>query len=62
MAAPKEILELVKRFEDNLEAYKSGKYNETQLRLEFIDPFLKLLLGKLATSGFGINRGFVTFE
>ncbi|KKN22876.1 hypothetical protein LCGC14_0910710, partial [marine sediment metagenome] len=38
-----EVLELVKRFSDNTEAYKSGKYNETQIRLEFIDPLFKAL-------------------
>jgi type I restriction-modification system DNA methylase subunit len=41
--APKEIIELVERFERNFESYKSGKYNETQLRREFIDPFFKAL-------------------
>lgn len=43
MTAPKEISELVKRFSNNLEAYKSGHYNETQLRVEFIDPFYEVL-------------------
>ena len=43
MAAPKEIVDLVERFESNQEAYQSGKYNETQLRREFIDPFFKAL-------------------
>jgi hypothetical protein len=43
MSAPKEILELVKRFEQNSEAYLSGRYNETQLRREFLDPFFKAL-------------------
>jgi len=38
MAAPKEIVDLVERFKSNQEAYQSGKYNETQLRREFIDP------------------------
>ena len=40
---PKEITELVKRFDFNLEAYRSGQYNETQLRREFVDPFFKAL-------------------
>jgi len=43
MPAPKEILELVRRFDDHKEAYKSGQYNETQLRREFLDPFFKAL-------------------
>ena len=43
MAAPKEIVDLVERFESNLESYKSGHYNETQVRREFVDPFFKAL-------------------
>jgi len=43
MKAPEEIVNLVERFKDNLEAYKSGRYNETQVRLEFINPFFKAL-------------------
>ena len=34
---------LVNRFRDNLKVYKNPKYNETQLRLEFLDPFFKAL-------------------
>ncbi len=40
---PEEMFELIKRFEDNKEAYRSGQYNETQLRREFIDPFFGIL-------------------
>src|SRR5438477_10420984 len=43
VAAPKEIVELVERFQRNLEAYKSPHYNEAQLRREFLDPFFKAL-------------------
>src|SRR5450759_1459467 len=43
MKAPQEIIDLVDRFESNSEAYQSGKYNEMQLRREFIDPFFKAL-------------------
>ena len=43
MPAPREILDLVARFEQQLDAYKSGQYNETQLRREFLDPFFKAL-------------------
>jgi hypothetical protein len=43
LAAPREIVELVERFERNVDAYKSGRYNETQLRREFIDPFFGAL-------------------
>jgi len=43
MQAPKEIIELIERFERNIDAYKSGKYNETALRREFVDPLFKAL-------------------
>jgi type I restriction-modification system DNA methylase subunit len=43
MAAPPEILELIARFEQQIDSYKSGEYNETQLRREFLDPFFKAL-------------------
>ena len=42
-APPKEILELIERFDRNVEAYHSAGYNETQVRREFIDPFCKAL-------------------
>jgi hypothetical protein len=38
MAAPEEILQLVETFERNQGAYRSGGYNEAQLRQEFINP------------------------
>ena len=43
MSAPKEIAELVERFDRYQENYKSGQYNETQVRREFVDPFFKAL-------------------
>jgi type I restriction-modification system DNA methylase subunit len=43
MAAPQIIHELIERFDRNIEAYESGKYNETQVRREFIDPFFEAL-------------------
>ena len=43
MKAPEEIIKLLERFENNIDAYKSGRYNETQVRLEFINPFFKAL-------------------
>ena len=43
MSAPKEILDLVERFQRNKDAYRSPQYNETQLRREFLDPFFKAL-------------------
>jgi hypothetical protein len=43
MPAPREVLDLVARFTENLAAYASGVYNEAQLRREFIDPFFSAL-------------------
>ncbi|MDX1521983.1 MAG: N-6 DNA methylase, partial [Anaerolineae bacterium] len=43
MPIPPNVQHLVDRFQDNLAAYKSGRYNETQVRREFIDPFFKAL-------------------
>jgi hypothetical protein len=43
MSAPQIILDLIERFERNLNAYKSGSYNETQVRREFIDPLFEAL-------------------
>lgn len=40
---PPKIRELVERFHLHLDQYKSGKYNETQVRREFIDPMFKEL-------------------
>jgi predicted type IV restriction endonuclease len=43
MPASPVIIDLVERFERNYAAYKSGTYNETQVRREFIDPFFEAL-------------------
>jgi predicted type IV restriction endonuclease len=43
MTVPKEIEALIEHFSRSREAYHSGKYNETQLRREFIDPFFRAL-------------------
>ena len=43
MTVPAELIELVERFERNIEAYKSGQYNEAQVRREYIDPLFELL-------------------
>ena len=36
-------MDLVELFDHNVESYRSGKYNETQVRLQFINPFFKAL-------------------
>lgn len=38
-----EVSDLIQRFEEQKESYKSRDYNETQTRREFIDPFFKAL-------------------
>ena len=43
MPAPQSVVNLVERFKQNVVAYKSGPYNETQLRREFLDPLFKAL-------------------
>lgn len=40
---PDKVKELVERFERHIHEYKSTKYNEAQLREEFINPFFKAL-------------------
>ena len=43
VSCPSEVLTLVDRFNQNLESYRSGKYNETQLRQEFLNPLFEAL-------------------
>jgi type I restriction-modification system DNA methylase subunit len=43
ISCPPEVLTLVERFEQNLDSYRSGKYNETQLRQEFLNPLFEAL-------------------
>ena len=43
ITVPDAIRRLIAKFEEHREAYHSGRYNETQLRREFLDPFLKAL-------------------
>jgi type I restriction-modification system DNA methylase subunit len=43
MTAPDSIKELVERFDLHRDAYRVGRYNETQLRNEFLNPFFGAL-------------------
>ncbi len=43
MTTPEIIQQLVKRFEEHKVLYHFGKYNETQVRREFLDPFFEVL-------------------
>jgi len=42
-AMPSIVSELVDRFREHADAYHAGRYNETQIRREFIDPLFKAL-------------------
>ena len=41
--AYQQIQQLVERFAEQIDSYKSGEYNETLTRRDFIDPFFKAL-------------------
>lgn len=43
MPLPTKIQDLVTRFEDHMEVYKSPSYNEAQLRDDFLNPFFECL-------------------
>jgi hypothetical protein len=43
MPAPQQILDLIETFERNKDSYLGDRYNETQLRREFLDPFFTAL-------------------
>jgi predicted type IV restriction endonuclease len=43
MAVPQSVMELIAHFRENIDAYKTGTYNETQTRIEFIDPLFEAL-------------------
>ena len=50
MTAPGGLNHLVERFERHLDSYTSAKYNETQLRREFVDPLFELLAWDVSNS------------
>jgi len=43
MTLPDRVARLIETFDRNIESYRQGRYNETQVRREFIDPFFKAL-------------------
>lgn len=43
MIAPDSVKRLIETFDSNINFYKSNKYNEAQLRQEFLDPFFGAL-------------------
>lgn len=63
MPAPEIIHHLVQQFKDNRDAYRSGHYNEAQLRQEFLNPFFETLGWDVANSkGYSINYREVVHE
>ncbi len=40
---PQSVLELVEKFDRNIDEYKNPRYNETLIRVEFVNPFFKAL-------------------
>ena len=43
MQAPPKIQELVENFDRQIEIYKSGRYNEHQVRIDYVNPLFKAL-------------------
>lgn len=63
MPAPEIIHHLVQQFQDNRDAYRSGHYNEAQLRQEFLNPFFEALGWDVSNKkGFSINYREVVHE
>ena len=63
MPAPEIIQRLVKRFSENRAEYRSGKYNEAQLRQEFLDPFFEVLGWDMANKkGYSLDYRQVIYE
>ena len=63
MPAPEIIHQLVQQFTDNRDAYRSGRYNEAQLRQEFLNPFFEALGWDVSNrKGFSINYREVVHE
>jgi hypothetical protein len=57
MAAPKAVVDLVDRFDFNKNDYKDPSYKESNLRSEFLDPFLQEL-GWDVTNSQGFSEKF----
>jgi hypothetical protein len=66
LSPPATVLDLVERFDRNRDEYLSGRYNEAQLRQDFLNPFFEALgwdvQNKLGFAGYycfhnGVPRG-----
>ena len=63
MPAPEIIQTLVDQFQYNRDAYRSGRYNEAQLRQEFLNPFFEALGWDVSNrKGYSINSREVVHE
>ena len=63
MPAPEIIRQLVQRFEEHKDAYRSSRYNEAQLRQEFLNPFFEALGWDVANKkGYAIQYREVIHE
>lgn len=63
MPAPEIIQTLVDQFQYNRDAYHSGRYNEAQLRQEFLNPFFEALGWDVSNrKGYSINYREVVHE
>lgn len=51
MPAPPQIEKLIARFDEHGNEYRAGKYNETQLRRDFLDPFFAALGWDMTNTG-----------
>ncbi len=58
MSAPPEIIQLVERFDAGFNEYKHARYGETQVRVDFINPFFEALGWDMSNK----NRREVTHE
>jgi hypothetical protein len=56
-SAPREIQQLVAKFDEHRDTYRRGEYNETQLRQDFLDPFF-IALGWDVYNEKGIHENY----
>ena len=43
MPAPAEVQRLIENFDTHIDNYRSGKYNETQVRVDYVDPLFSCM-------------------
>ena len=63
MSAPKELIDLVQHYENNRDTFLNSSYNETQTRIELIDPLFELIGWDMSnTQGFSEEYKEVVHE